>query len=213
MIISINKKKLLESLLSNDEYIEIEISNTEELITQQVPKFTISVKKKWSLSENAIDILASPDFENNKLQAYPDEGGKMTIGIGHLFTAKELNTGIIEINGKQINWKNGLTEQQSKVLCIQDMIDYEQAVNNSINSELTQNQYDALVFLCFNIGVNGFKSSTVVKMINSGQYDKVPDAIRMWNKISKNGKLVISQGLINRREKEIKIWNGTYGIN
>lgn len=213
MIISINKKKLLESLLSNSETIEIEISNTEELITQQIPKFTINVKKKWSLSENAIDILASPDFENNKLQAYPDEGGKMTIGIGHLLTARELNTGIIEIGAELVNWKNGITNKQSRDLCVQDMVDYEKTVNNSINVELTQNQYDALVFLCFNIGTAGFKNSTVVKMLNTNQYDRVPDAMRMWNKVEKNGTLVLSQGLINRREKEIKIWNGTYGNN
>lgn len=212
MIISINKKKLLESLLSNDEYIELEIMNVDEL-KSVFPKATIKKKSKWSLSENAINILASPNFENNKLKAYPDEGGRMTIGIGHLLTTKELNTGMIEIGAELVNWKDGITEQQSRTLCIQDMAKYEKTVNDCVNTELTQNQYDALVFLCFNIGVDGFKNSTVVKMLNSEQYDKVPDAIRMWNKISKNGKLVISQGLINRREKEIKIWNGTYGIN
>lgn len=218
MIISINKKKLLESLLSNDEYIELEIMNIDELksvFSKATNKEVVTMKKKskWSLSKNAIDILASPNFENNKLKAYPDEGGKMTIGIGHLLTFKELNTGMIEIGAELVNWKNGITEQQSKTLCIQDMVDYEKAVNNYVNVELTQNQYDSLVFLCFNIGVNGFKDSTVVKMLNSKQYNKVPDAMRMWNKVSKNGVLVVSQGLINRREKEIKIWNGEYGNN
>jgi len=218
MIISINKKKLLESLLSNDEYIELEIMNIDELksvFSKATNKEVVTMKKKskWSLSKNAIDILASPNFENNKLKAYPDEGGKMTIGIGHLLTFKELNTGMIEIGAELVNWKNGITEQQSKTLCIQDMVDYEKAVNNYVNVELTQNQYDSLVFLCFNIGVNGFKDSTVVKMLNSKQYNKVPDAMRMWNKVSKNGVLVVSQGLINRREKEIKIWNGEYENN
>lgn len=212
MIIRINKKKLLESLLSDSDNIELEIIELKEtpIITEPKISVKLEMKKKWKLSENAIKILGSKDFEDTKLIAYPDEGGKLTIGIGHLLTEKELQTGIIIINSEMIEWKNGLTEDQVIALCIQDMDEYEKAVNNFVKVNLNQNQYDALVFLCFNIGVNGFKGSTVVKVLNKEEYEKVPDAMRMWNKVEKNGVLVISQGLINRREKEIKIWHGAY---
>lgn len=228
MKIIIDKKKFLESLTTLDSNIVLEITNIEELgsmipnivnsITQVSTikpkvKETREVKiKKWGLTNSAITLLGSDDFEGAKSKMYPDEGGLPTIGVGHLLTTSELNSGIIEINGEAIHWQNGLTEIQIIDLCYQDLYKYELEVNQDIDVDLNQNQYTALVFLCFNIGVNGFRGSTVVRVLNKGEYDKVPDAMRMWNKVSKDGRLIVSQGLINRREKEIKIWNGEYNV-
>jgi lysozyme len=49
---------------------------------------------------------------------------------------------------------------------------------------LTQNQFDALYSLCFNIGEGAFKKSTVVKRLNANDYKGAADAILMWNKPS-----------------------------
>ena len=47
---------------------------------------------------------------------------------------------------------------------------------------LTQNQFDALYSLCFNIGETNFKKSTVVRKLNEKDYQGAADAILMWNK-------------------------------
>jgi lysozyme len=67
---------------------------------------------------------------------------------------------------------------------------------------LTQNQYDALVSLVFNIGAGAFRGSTLLRLLNNSNYAAVPDQMRRW--IHVNGK--ISNGLKKRREEEVKQW-------
>ena len=61
----------------------------------------------------------------------------------------------------------------------------------------------ALVSFAFNVGDGAFRSSTLLRLLNQGQYDQVPAQLRRWN--MDNGHVV--QGLINRRNKEIALWN------
>jgi lysozyme len=89
-------------------------------------------------------------------------------------------------------------------LLSQDVKPAEQSVNNGVKVSLNQNQFDALVSFTFNVGGGAFSSSTLLKVLNQGQYDQVPDQLRRWTK--SGGRTV--QGLVNRRENEIKLWNG-----
>jgi len=86
----------------------------------------------------------------------------------------------------------------------QDVRPAEQTVNNGVKVALNQNQFDALVSFTFNVGGASFNGSTLLKVLNQGQYAQVPDQLRRWNKAG--GKVV--QGLVNRRENEVKLWNG-----
>lgn len=198
---------------------EIEITNFEEIkqiwfnmfkeIQTSVPIITpTKPKRKWKFSDNGINKLA--EFEDNILTVYPDEGGKPTIGIGHLLTKSELASGKIIINGVPIKYSDGITNEQSEDLLIQDLNDYETCVNNYVDVKLTQPQYDALVIFCYNVGEGAFEGSTLLKLLNEEHYEEVPTQMRRWNKVTKDGVLVVSQGLINRREKEILIWESQY---
>ena len=84
----------------------------------------------------------------------------------------------------------------------------EEPINNLVTAKLSQQQYDALVVLVFNIGKTNFAGSTVRKMINdpgykSGQYRNLESAWKAWNKL--RGKTI--QGLINRRRDEWEMWS------
>ena len=118
-----------------------------------------------------------------------------TIGYGHLVKPGE-------------DLKNGITEQQAIALLRSDIVVAERAVQNNIISNLTQNQYDALVSLAYNIGASAFKNSTVVKYINnpnfhSSIYPNLESAWKAWNRTQ--GK--VSNGLINRRQNEWNLYN------
>lgn len=84
---------------------------------------------------------------------------------------------------------------------------YEDIVIKSIKRSLNQNGYDVLVALAFNIGVNAFKNSTVVKMINnpneSYSYNKIEEAWLSWSK--SQGKF--NQGVNNRRKSEYHLFS------
>ena len=80
------------------------------------------------------------------------------------------------------------------------------SVQEACKIELTQNQFDACVSLSFNIGVGGFKKSSVVKRINSDDFPNVPDAFMMWTKATINGQRQVVKGLVNRRRAEVDLF-------
>lgn len=158
-----------------------------------------------TLSPKGLEKLI--EFEGKESLPYPDSGGKLTIGIGHLLTKSELTSGKIMIQGKPVKYREGLTEEQIKILVYQDLNWAENTVLTRVRVPLTVNQFDSLVIFCFNIGETAFTNSTLLKLLNAGNYDQVPTQMRRWVK-DYTGKKV--QGLINRREKEIKIWEENY---
>lgn len=143
------------------------------------------------------------EWEGLRTHVYLDSGGEPTIGIGHLLTRDERASGKIWINGQPVRYANGLTEKQCWDLLEQDLDIAENAVNDRVIVPLTQNQFDALVSFAFNVGAEAFRKSTLVRALNQGQYDQVPTQLRRW--VRDNGSVV--PGLINRREKEVSLWN------
>jgi lysozyme len=75
-------------------------------------------------------------------------------------------------------------------------------VLSSVKVPLNQNQLDALICLCYNIGNGVFGSSTLVKKLNSGDYQGAANQFLVWNKI--NGKP--HPHLTARREEERKLF-------
>lgn len=154
------------------------------------------------VSANAIVSLRG--LERCVLKVYPDQHNLPTIGIGHLMTKSELMSGHLIINGTPVNYKDGITEEQARLLCAQDLLAVELWVSKLVRVKLTQGQFDALVLFCYNIGDEAFATSSALRVLNADHYDEVPADMRLFNKVAH----VVSQGLINRREAEIKIWNG-----
>ena len=153
-------------------------------------------------SEHGLQLLKQ--WEGFKLQLYKDSAGLSTIGVGHLLKKDELVSGRIVISGVPVEFEDGLVEEQVTSLLQQDLQPAEVAVNSYVKVELDQNQFDALVSFTFNSGAQAFAESTLLKMLNQGSYDAVPDQLRRWVRAGGN----IVQGLVNRRENEIKLWLG-----
>lgn len=143
------------------------------------------------------------EWEGLVTHEYLDSGGAPTIGIGHLLTRSERTSGKVIIGGQALDYRDGFTEQQCWDLLDQDLADSERAVNDAVTVPLTQNQFDALVSFVFNVGEGAFRSSTLLRLLNQGQHDQVPAQLRRW--VRDNGHVV--QGLVNRRNKEIALWN------
>lgn len=133
---------------------------------------------------------------------YLDSGGEPTVGIGHLLTRSERASGKIRIDGIPVAYRHGLTEAQILALSRQDTLDAAATVNRLVKVSLNQNQFNALVSFTFNIGNQGFADSTLLRLLNQGLYQEVPKQMRRWK--YDNGEEI--PGLINRREKEIKLW-------
>jgi lysozyme len=153
-------------------------------------------------SEHGLQLLKQ--WEGFKQQMYKDAAGLPTIGVGHLLKKDELASGTITIHGVPVKYANGLSDEQVTALLGQDLAPAENAVNSNVKVELNQNQFDALVAFTFNIGTNAFSASTLLKMLNQGNNGAVPDQLRRWVRAGGN----VIQGLVTRRENEIKLWLG-----
>jgi lysozyme len=152
-------------------------------------------------------VEALMDMEGISLASYYDVADLETIGVGHLLTKAERESGVIVINDEFISYRNGgLTREQVGHLLQQDLRSTENTVNKLVTVPLTDNQFDALVCFCFNVGNTAFKASTLLKRLNAGQYDAVPGQMRQWVYITKGGRKVVSNGLKIRREKEVSLW-------
>lgn len=128
------------------------------------------------------------------LETYLDDAGVPTNGWGHTKGA---------VMGQQID------VQRAEDLFGGDIAPAEETVEQAVKTELSDNQFAALVIFAFNVGLAGFTGSTLLKVLNAGNYDQVPAQLRRWNKVRdpKTGQMVESHGLNNRRQIEIDLWN------
>jgi len=129
-------------------------------------------------------LLAIEGREGVRLKAYRDSKGLPTIGVGHLI-----------VPGDGYSMSSRITQAECDALFAKDIQVYENAVNKAVNVPLAQNQFDALVSVCLNIGTGGFTKSTIVKRLNAKNYSGAAEAIMFWKKPSE---------IIGRRKTEQK---------
>ncbi|WKE66211.1 lysozyme [Gallaecimonas kandeliae] len=158
--------------------------------------------KHFQPSPQALALLKG--IEQLALRPYDDQTGNditawvegATIGYGHLIAKAEWD-----------KFKNGITEVEAGTLFQRDLTPYSLAVNQKVTGSLTQSQFDAMVILAFNIGLDSFSKSSVLKLINDPKavtsYPSLEAAWKSWNK--SQGK--VNNGLINRRNAEWKIYS------
>lgn len=147
-------------------------------------------------------LAALREREGVVYMAYRDSAGLLTIGCGHLLTQSELHSGKIDGLG---DWRSGLTRSQADALLRRDLAAAEAAVAH-VTVPLTQHQHDALVSFAFNVGGGAFLGSTLLRLLNAGDYTAVPRQLQRW--VFSGGRE--DPGLRARRQSEIAQW-GTPG--
>lgn len=158
-------------------------------------KYSVSLDQKINkLSPKGMSLLAN--FEALKLKAYLDTAGIPTIGYGTIKYP----------NGKRVKLGDKITKEQAMEYKLHDLKEFEGTVNSAVSVPLEQHQYDVLVSLAYNIGSGAFKSSTLLKKLNKGDYNGAADAFLSW--VNSGGKR--TQGLVNRRTKERDIFLNGY---
>jgi len=142
-----------------------------------------------TISEKGVSFIAKE--EGLRLSAYRDSVGVSTIGYGS--TRYE--------DGSKVKIGDKITKERAIQLFRNTLKQYEAQVNKSITREINQNQFDACVSLCYNIGTAGFAGSTVVKRINANPCDPtIADAFKMWR--NAGGKPI----LLARRTREAALY-------
>ncbi len=137
------------------------------------------------ISYNGVQFLKQ--WEGFKAEAYKETGGVWTIGYG---TTKWL--------GKPVEQGMTITEKEAELALQVDLAWAQTAVNQLVRVSLTQNMFDALVSFVYNVGETAFSKSTLLRLLNQGNYTEVSKQFERWK--FDNGKVV--KGLLARREAE-----------
>ena len=133
------------------------------------------------ISQEGIALIKR--FEGCELEAYLDSVGIPTIAYGRI---------------KNVEMGDTCTQEQAEKWLEEELPEYEGYINDMVKVGLEQCQFDALCSWVYNLGPNNLKESTLLKVLNDGDYSSVPAEIKRWNKAG--GKVL--QGLMRRREAE-----------
>ena len=133
-------------------------------------------------------------YESLELAAYVCPAGKLTIGWGH--------TG--KVDGAKIHKGLSITKDKAQELFEEDIETVEAPLSKEPYADnLSDDRWDALVSLIFNIGWGQFTTSTLRRKLLANINDKtIPNEFRKWV-YSKGEKL---PGLVKRREWEAQLY-------
>lgn len=134
-----------------------------------------------SVSQRLVDMIKG--FEGFRAYPYTCPGGSLTIGYGTTVKPGQYTS---------------VTKEQAEAMLRKSISGFERSIKNLVKVPLSQNQYDALVSFTYNVGAGSLKRSTLLKKLNSGDYQGAADELLRFTK--SNGKVL--QGLVKRRERE-----------
>jgi len=117
------------------------------------------------ISEEGLSLIKK--FEGCELKAYQDSVDVWTIGYGHTKGVED---------GQEI------TQEEAEEMLASELDEYEGYINDLVECDLEQCQFDALVAWVYNLGPTNLRSSTMLKRLNSNDLEDVPNQIKRWNK-------------------------------
>jgi lysozyme len=135
------------------------------------------------MKTSAKGLALIKEFEGFRAAAYLCPAGVWTIGWGH-------TRGVTE--------HDRVTEEMATDMLIEDLAWCEAAVKQYVTVPLNQNQFDALVSFTFNLGQGALAQSTLLRLLNSGEYTAAALQFGRWVKAGTQ----TLPGLVRRREAE-----------
>ena len=144
------------------------------------------------LDDNGYKLIAG--FEGLSLVPYLCSAKVPTIGYGNTYYP----------SGRKVTMQDKAITQPTAWWMFRETADkFAVDVDKLITSNVTQNQFNAIVSLAYNIGIGGLQRSSLLKKVNANPNDPtITNSFLIWNKAG--GKVV--NGLTKRRSIEAKLY-------
>ena len=144
------------------------------------------------LNLNGYNLIC--EFEGLKLKPYLCSARISTIGYGNTYYP----------NGKRVTLLDDAITKEYAFEMFKTIADkFAKRVDDMVTSEITQNQFNALVSFAYNVGTGAFATSTLLKKVNNNPNDAtIKNEFLKWVRANKK----VIQGLVNRRNKEALIY-------
>ena len=200
-----NSDKIL-SVINSDIFIKNElVSNPElkEVIKDKLEDSPFKDATTLKVSQDGWDQIKAEEGDPKNpgepvLKAYRLGDGKITVGWGH---AESLKTSKYKVGDK-------ISREEAKDLLKEDLKSAADGVrrifkewkDEGIERKITQDQFNALVSMAYNMGVGGLRRSDVIQHIKKGDYKTAGESIKKQSLSKKFG------GLKIRRQRESNLF-------
>lgn len=213
-LLAITNADKIQNIIQSDDEIKTELSQDKELQEVVNDKLNLANQVKevdeskdpttMRLSQKGWDELKLMEGDPKNpgepvLTAYKLGDGRITIGWGHAEKERKSQFKV----GEKISRSEAQTLLQKDAKIAADGVRriFKQWKKKGVDRKLTQDQFDALVSMAFNMGVGGLRRSETIKAIKKGDYQKAGELIKTQNVKGKH-----EEGLLNRRSKESKMF-------
>jgi lysozyme len=153
------------------------------------PRINRVQRLEMKTSEEGIRFIKNAEGFRDRM--YLCSARKPTIGYGHVIRENE-------------EFNDGITREEADKLFVVDLGPREKAVNELVKVSLLQCEFDALVSFVYNLGATALRDSTLLELLNKGDYDGAANQFPRWCKAGNPPKPI--QGLILRREREKELF-------
>lgn len=149
------------------------------------------------------ESLHDGDLSKIGLQPKQCPAGVWTVGYGHALRGHDGHY----LRGKEDEAEaykhyGYLTEEGAEALLQQDLAEFSSDVERLLTLPATSNEFGAMVSLAYNIGINNFAKSSVLRHFNANHKLLASDAFLLWTKATVNGQRKVLPGLVRRRQAE-----------
>jgi len=146
------------------------------------------------MNTSEVGISLIKRFEGFRSSPYRCPADVPTIGYGTT----------IYPDGRPVRLSDGdVKEKEATEYLKHDVARFESKLKELVTSEITQNQFDALVSFSYNLGWGALKKSTLLKKVNKDPHDPtIKDEFLKW--VNAGGKKL--KGLVLRREAEVELY-------
>lgn len=135
-------------------------------------------------------------YEGLRLKAYLCPAGVPTIGYGTIRYPDD----------RPVQMGDRISEQQAELFLIEECNAIAKQLAKLVTVSLNQNQIDALISFCYNLGCGALSCSTLLKKLNQGDYPGAAQEFSRWVNITENGVKKPLEGLIKRRAEEKRLF-------
>lgn len=148
------------------------------------------------IDQRAIDLIKK--FEGFSEHPYTCPAGKLTIGYGSTMWGTD--------GKKRRIWESlRVTEGEATTQMVADLDEIAARIQADVVVPLSSEQLGALASFVYNVGITAFRTSTLLRRLNAGDYKGAADQLDRW--VHAGGSKV--RGLATRRAAEKELFLST----
>lgn len=186
-----------------------------EIFAKGINKDIVPVIKRFEGISLVVynDLTHKVNIDSKGIYKRPKRG-YLTVGIGHRITESERKTGQIKLSKKKsIDISKAISNEDAELILLHDLERTKGLILKYVKVGLSQQQFNMLASLVFNVGIHAFfkktkrkidfnRQTTLLKYLNGGE--KFKAGLEFMEFVNVKGRVL--KGLVDRRQYEMNLF-------